>query len=382
MAATNPLQKWFPNTEAPLIISAPMLGFANGTLAAEVSKAGGLGMVPGGYDFAPGSDQMSKLDAELGTARAALGLGANDGPAPVGVGFILTRAAAGAEKDFANAVAAVVARRQPAAVWLFAPPPPDDNNDDNAAEGAVGQAGLIKAVRRAAAAAAKAAYDVCVFVQVGTVAAARRAAREGADVIVAQGVDAGGHQFAVGSGVVGLVPEVRDMLDAEFAGRRIGLVAAGGIADGRGVAAALALGADGAVLGTRFLVSNEASTPEWQRKLYLETKDGGLTTNKSDFHDQVRGTIDIWPAFYDGRAIISQSYRDHLAGVSGEEVISRYDAAGATGDKSRMVSWAGSAIGLVNEALPAGEIVVKVREQARSRLRTLQPLAWRAIAKY
>ncbi|KAL8421625.1 hypothetical protein RB596_002412 [Gaeumannomyces avenae] len=376
MAATNPLQKWFPNTEAPLIISAPMLGFANGTLAAEVSKAGGLGMVPGGYDFAPGSDQMNKLDAELGTARAALGLGANDGPAPVGVGFILTRAAAGAEEDFADAVAAVVARRQPAAVWLFAPPPPSDNDN---ADGAVGQAGLIKAVRRAAA---KAAYDVCVFVQVGTVAAARRAAGEGADVIVAQGVDAGGHQFAVGSGVVGLVPEVRDMLDAEFAGRRVGLVAAGGIADGRGVAAALALGADGAVLGTRFLVSNEASTPEWQRKLYLETKDGGLTTNKSDFHDQVRGTIDIWPAFYDGRAIISQSYRDHLAGVPVEEVISRYDAASATGDKSRMVSWAGSGIGLVNEALPAGEIVVKVREQARSRLRALQSLAWRAIAKF
>lgn len=43
MAATNPMQQWFPSTKAPLVISAPMLGFANGTLAAEVSKAGGLG---------------------------------------------------------------------------------------------------------------------------------------------------------------------------------------------------------------------------------------------------------------------------------------------------------------------------------------------------
>ncbi|KLU92080.1 2-nitropropane dioxygenase [Magnaporthiopsis poae ATCC 64411] len=165
------------------------------------------------------------------------------------------------------------------------------------------------------------------------------------------------------------------MLDAEFAGRDIGLVAAGGIADGRGVAAALALGADGAVLGTRFLVSKEAATPDWQRKVYLETKDGGLTTNKSDFHDQVRGTSKIWPAFYDGRAIISQSYRDHLAGVPVEEVINRYNAASATEDKSRMVSWAGSAVGLVNEPLPAGEIVVKVREQVKATVRAMQSLA-------
>ncbi|KAL8392539.1 hypothetical protein RB595_002653 [Gaeumannomyces hyphopodioides] len=369
MAATNPMQQWFPSTKAPLVISAPMLGLANGTLAAEVSKAGGLGMVPGGYDFTPGSDQMAKVDEELGTARAVLGLGPADGAAPVGVGFILTHPSVG--PHFADTIAAIVARRQPAAVWLFAPQPDADAD----ADGAVGQAGLIEAVRRAAAKAARPPYEIRVLVQVGTVAAARRAAREGADVIVAQGVDAGGHQFAVGSGVVGLVPEVRDMLDAEFAGREIGLVAAGGIADGRGVAAALALGADGAVLGTRFLVSNEASTPEWQRKMYLETKDGGLTTNKSDFHDQVRGTAGIWPAFYDGRAIISQSYRDHLAGVPVEEVISRYNAASATKDKSRMVSWAGSAIGLVNEALPAGEIVVKVREQAKSRFRAMQSLA-------
>ncbi len=97
-------------------------------------------------------------------------------------------------------------------------------------------------------------------------AAAREAARLGADVVVAQGSDAGGHQFAGNAGVVSLVPEIVDMLRAEFSSTTASsssssgkdgdggppvVWAAGGIADGRGVAAALALGAEGAVLGTR-----------------------------------------------------------------------------------------------------------------------------------
>jgi len=80
------------------------------------------------------------------------------------------------------------------------------------------------------------------MVQVGTVGAARQAVKDGADVVVAQGVDAGGHQFASGAGVISLVPEVRTMLDTEFPDRDVALVAAGGIVDGRGVAAALTLG--------------------------------------------------------------------------------------------------------------------------------------------
>lgn len=81
-----------------------------------------------------------------------------------------------------------------------------------------------------------------VFVQVGNVAAAREAVLDGADVLVTQGVDAGGHQFRQGAGIVSFVPEVRTMLEKEFGDKDISIVAAGGIADGRGVAGALALG--------------------------------------------------------------------------------------------------------------------------------------------
>lgn len=113
----------------------------------------------------------------------------------------------------------------PQAVWLFAPDP--------------------SATPRAHPDIIAACHDhgFKVFVQVGTVAAAREAVRDGADVIVAQGGDAGGHQFAATASIISLVPEIRLMLqEKEFVGREIALVAAGGIACEGAVVAAVALG--------------------------------------------------------------------------------------------------------------------------------------------
>lgn len=76
--------------------------------------------------------------------------------------------------------------------------------------------------------------------QVGNVAAAREALEDGADVLVCQGIDAGGHQFRRGMGVITLVPEVKEMI--EESGRDVKIMAAGGIVSGKGAAAALALG--------------------------------------------------------------------------------------------------------------------------------------------
>lgn len=181
----------------------------------------------------------------------------------------------------------------PQAVWLFAPDP---------AASPRAHPDLIDACHE---------HGLKVFVQVGTVAAAREAARDGADVIVAQGGDAGGHQFARAAGVVSLVPEVRLMLREEFAGRDVALVAAGGIANEDAVVAAVALGeflsssslfpimllddrmtssryadgqtlagADGVVMGTKFIPAKEADTTEFKRKAVLEARDGGRSTVK------------------------------------------------------------------------------------------------------
>lgn len=217
------LSSWFPHIRLPLIISAPMLGVSNGALAAAVSKAGGLGVVPGGYDFSPGSAHLTALAAELAAARAALGLADRTlTPLPLAVGLILCHGESAGR--FADAALPLLQEHSPQAVWLFAPDPGADVD---------AQREIVELLRRS---------GFTVMIQVGTVGAARRAVEDGADVIVAQGVDAGGHQFARGAGVVSLVPEVRSMLDREFPGKRVVVVAAGGIVDGRGVAAALALG--------------------------------------------------------------------------------------------------------------------------------------------
>lgn len=353
----NKLQQLFPNTKLPVIISAPMLGVTNGTLAANVSKAGGLGMVAGGYDLQPGSAHLRALEADLEAARALLGLAdLTLTPAPLGVGFVTCRP--GAAPLFREAALPILERYLPQAVWLFAPDP-----------GAAAAGDQPRAHSEMIAV----LHDrgVKVFVQVGTVAAAREAVRDGADVIVAQGVDAGGHQFAAGAGVISLVPEVRAMLDTEFAGRDIALVAAGGISDPSAVVAAIALGADGVVMGTKFIVAKESSAPEYRRKAILEAEDGGSTTVKSTFHDDILGTT-VWPKMYDGRAIITDSYRDHESGVSLEENRARFGAAKDAGDNSRQVTWSGTGVGLVKDAIPAADIVRNTQLAARQRLQALR----------
>lgn len=219
------LKSWFPHCSTPIISNAPMFGTANAPMAAAVTKAGGLGFIGGGFDFSQGSSQVTALDKQL-TETASL-LGQTSGPPlNVGVGFITFHSSIA---TFMDTVGPVLEKHRVAAVWLFAPKPSNPS----------AHAPLIPALKKMGK-----SWALKVFVQVGTVEAAREAANDGADVIVAQGTDAGGHQFAKGCSIVSLVPEVSDMLAAEFTsqGREVGLITAGGIIDGRGVAAAMALG--------------------------------------------------------------------------------------------------------------------------------------------
>ena len=155
----------------------------------------------------------------------------------VGVGLIMCHPTS--HEMFGDGMLSVLASFRVSSLWLFAPP-----------AGPSVHKGFIAQARKTGGDWGK---NVKVWVQVGTVAAAREAVRDGADVVVAQGVDAGGHQFASGSGVMALAPEVVDVVaeESKSLGKQVAVVAAGGISDGRGVAAALCLGAQGAVMGTR-----------------------------------------------------------------------------------------------------------------------------------
>ncbi|KAI0541838.1 FMN-dependent 2-nitropropane dioxygenase [Xylaria digitata] len=346
-AKLSRMQRWFPTTANPLIVSAPMAGVTNPKLASEVVRAKGLGFIQGGRTFKPDSPALAQLEEQLSLTRSLLPTeNTEESLLPVGVGFVLFSDCAA--RYFAETTAPILARHRPAAVWLFAP---DPDRPDTLRR-------VIEALRVAAS-----DWNPRVVVQVGTVAAAREAAELGADVIVAQGAEAGGHQFVRAAGVVSLVPEVRDMVRVEFPSKEIAVWAAGGIADGRGVAAALALGAEAAVLGTRYMVTPESDAEDYKRQALLAASDGATSTVKSYVHDHVQSNF-TWPTLYDARALVHQSYHDDLAGMEIAENEARYKVAKKKGDVSIMVTWSGSSVGLIKSAPPAAEITKQVRDEA------------------
>ena len=142
----------------------------------------------------------------------------------------------------------------------------------------------------------KAAPRTKVWVQVGSVKDAVEIARAcKSDVLVVQGTDAGGHSLAQGAGIMSLLLEVADAVEALAKGGTAEemplLMAAGGIVEGRGVAAALVLGAAGVTIGTRFLASAEANIAAGYRDEVVRASDGGQNTVKTKIYNSLRGTI-------------------------------------------------------------------------------------------
>ncbi|KAK5138961.1 hypothetical protein LTR04_004027, partial [Oleoguttula sp. CCFEE 6159] len=190
------------------------------------------------------------------------------------------------------------------------------------------------------------------------------------DVLVVQGSDAGGHGLERGAGVVSLLPEVGDTLKKHCAAQKLpALMAAGGIVEGRGVAASLVLGADGVVMGTRYLAAEEADISKGYSDEVLRASDGGANTVRSKVYDSLRGTTD-WPEGYNGRGIINQSYHDSISGMDLEKNKGLYAKALETGDagwgvQGRLTTYAGTGVGLVTEMQSAKQITEEVREEAK-----------------
>ncbi|OAA60731.1 Aldolase-type TIM barrel [Cordyceps fumosorosea ARSEF 2679] len=353
------LQEWFPWTTAPVIINAPMIGVACPKLAAEVSKAGGIGLISCLVNVSEGSPELTKAHDDLAAVRQLLEPtypASPYHPLPAGMGCITGHESV---SQFVETVVPIIAAQKPAALWLFAP---DGNIRPHGR--------IIAAVRELLPAEGRPR----VFVQVGTVAAAREAVADGADVVVCQGVDAGGHQFRRGAGVVSLVPEVRRMLAEEFAGREVALVAAGGIVDGKGVAAALALGADGVVMGTRFTVSDESVYPDFRKAQVLNATDGGFSTVKSPFNDQINNSK-LWGPLYDGRAIVSEIHEGFLAGATVEECQEALKQVSPPEEATKLINtWAGTGVGLVRTGGPAGQIIKDIRRETKETIQALAKL--------
>ncbi|KAI5299937.1 hypothetical protein KEM55_000878 [Ascosphaera atra] len=351
----------YPWNKHPLIASAPMLKIAGPELAVAVSNSGGLGFIAAGYDVSNLSSDLAKARSLLRTGKgSALPTSEQNDILPIGIGFINWGA------DLEKSVD-IVRKFVPAAVWFFAPPsqPPSQKTS------------TLKrwtcAMRGATQGRTK------VWVQVGTVGEALEYAREFApDVFVAQGQDAGGHGLARSAGVISLVPEMVDALQAAGYGG-IAIIAAGGIVDGRGVAAAVCLGAQGCAMGTRYLCSNEARVMAGYQRELINATDGGKSTRRSTVYDKARGVYD-WPPEYEGRGLLNRTYFDAISGVPEETVRRMYADQERTarqsskqhtpstdgyGSEGRLVTYCGTGVGLLDKVQPAAEITESTRLMAQ-----------------
>jgi len=197
--------------------------------------------------------------------------------------------------------------------------------------------------------------------QADTLDEAKRAAEAGVDVVVAQGTEGGGHV-----GVMATLPLARMVIRAL---PHLPVLVAGGIADGAGIAAALVLGADGVLLGTRFLATEEAPFPDGYKRAILESD--GHDTLITEIPDIVSGTV--WPGAY--ARVRRNGFIEEWLGREGElrrrwrEVLSQVQAARAAGDADRGTLLMGEDAGLIDSIEPAGALVERLAVDAETALR-------------
>jgi NAD(P)H-dependent flavin oxidoreductase YrpB (nitropropane dioxygenase family) len=200
---------------------------------------------------------------------------------------------------------------------------------------------------------------------VSTVAEAKAAARAGVDVIVAQGTEGGGH-----IGLMGTMPLVPMVVSAVAP---VPVLAAGGVADGRGLAAALALGADGVLLGTRFLATDEAPIAKGFKQAILESD--GHDTLVTDIPDVANGQV--WPGAYvrvrRNRFIEEWQGRGNELRRQRTEVSAQLRQAAQAGDPDRGAIMIGQTAGLIDRVEPAAEIVRQISRDAEAILRERLP---------
>jgi len=288
------------------VVLAPMGSVAGGALAAAVSGAGGLGLIGAGY----GDAQWLRREFELA------------GGARVGVGFITWSLARQPQLlDLALGY-------KPCAVMLsFGDPAP-----------------FARKVRDAGAR---------LILQVQDLRTARQALRADPDVVVAQGTEAGGH--AGTRSLFALLPAVLDLAQGKP------VLAAGGIAERRGFQAALAFGAAGALVGTRFLAADESLAAPEARQRVVEAE--GDATLRTTVFDLIRGYD--WPDGITGRALRNRfsgkwhGKEEALRSSLGTERPAYQDAVRRRDFDTALV-FAGEGVDLIDAVLPAAEIVRRI----------------------
>ena len=291
---------------------------AGGALAGAVSQAGGLGLIGGGYGD---RDWIADQFARAGNRAVGCGL----------ITWALT--------EQPDVLADVLSHRPKGVMLSFGDPAP-----------------FAPQIAEAA---------VPLIVQVQSLRDAKRAADVGAQVIVAQGSEAGGHGQS--RGTMSLVPELADHLAQSHP--EVILVAAGGIADGRGLAAALMLGAEGVLIGSRLCASDEA----------LVAPDMLAAALGANGDDTIRSTVmDVarrlnWPDRYTCRVLrngFTDRWHEDLAGLIAvaEAEAAKWAEAWDAGDPQGANTFVGEVVGMIDAVRPAGELIAEISAEAEALL--------------
>jgi NAD(P)H-dependent flavin oxidoreductase YrpB (nitropropane dioxygenase family) len=315
------------------IVQAPIGTAATPELAAAVSNAGGLGML---------SLTWLSLDESRQIIRDTRRLIDR----PFGINLVL-------EWDPSERLAIALEERVPIISFFWGDPSP-----------------WLPMIRDAGAVS---------MLTVGSAAEAKLSAKSGVDIIVAQGWEAGGHVWGQVASMA-LFPAVAQAVDPAP------VIAAGGISSGQGIAAALALGAAGVWLGTRFVLSNEARVhQQYQRRLLSATETDTVWTEIFDVgwpnayvRTLTNATFTQWrdagappPGRRPGEADIIAWYAD---GTPVERYSSDFPMPDTTGDLDALVHYSGQGVGLIDSVEPAGEIVKTLITETVREIERLQSL--------
>ncbi|KAJ6575599.1 2-nitropropane dioxygenase [Mycena vulgaris] len=328
----SPLTKRL-NIQSPIILG-PMAFASTPELASAVTAAGGLGSIGAGFD------STLLLKEKIQTVRRHLNLTPGV-PVPIVIGFIGWILDMTETSNDPRLLA--VLDELPVAVWF-----------------AFG-IDLGKYISQVHAHDKSTGRHTFIFVIVNSVESARQVLSKGADALVVQGVEAGGHGASDAPPLFSLLQAVlRDIQPGPF------ILAAGGISTGAQIASLLTMGADDAVLGTRFLFTPECEYSPAKKDVLA--KAGLDATVRTLAFDEV-GRTNGWPPNHNGRAISNEIMADLKAGLSLDERIERFDQSALNGDTSRLIICAGVGAGLTSDIKGGADVLRELHDETITHLR-------------
>eukprot|EP00934_Nitzschia_sp_Nitz4_P009199 Nitzschia sp. Nitz4//scaffold78_size91513//39463//40675//NITZ4_004925-RA/size91513-snap-gene-0.121-mRNA-1//1//CDS//3329558118//9189//frame0 len=358
--------KQFP-CRLPLLM-APMRLIAGPKLAAETCRAGGLGFLAAGHLVSEEAYQsLEKEILEYRSLVAPLKKQDQGQVYPLCIGFLV-------HSTFGSTLGwelydRVLQQYKPNVVQFFAGSvrAEVDGKERNAVDIAH-------------------SYGCQVVMQVASASLAKEAFDAGADCLMVQGGEAGGHGLRrdLGSGTLSLTAKVVDM--AKQRDRPIPILAAGGISDGRDVAAVLALGADGAVLGTRLYASDEAQAPAAFKNAIVQTASGDDVVRTQAFDTLFNAFRDVkWPGLYSSSALRNETTENWdlnmtqldstlTSGDTSASVVEAYQKATTEGDPTLACVFCGKGVGKISSIEPAYDILTRIEQETVSAIKQTQTL--------